>query len=48
MDEFIPAAQVALQVMFILTVAFKTVQEAMDIQRKRLEIKRERQKLNDK
>jgi len=48
MGEYIPAAQVVLEVAFILTVLFKTVQEGLDIQRKRLQVKRERQKLNDK
>ncbi len=44
MGEYIP---VGLQALFIMTVVFKTVQEALDIQRKRLELKRERQKLEE-
>ena len=41
MGEYIP---VAFEVLFVMTVAFKTVQEALDVQRKRLELKQERQK----
>ncbi len=43
MGEYIP---VVLQALFVMTVLLKTVQEALDIQRKRLELKRDRQKLD--
>jgi hypothetical protein len=51
MGDYIPAAgdalQLAVQVAFFLAVAFKTVQEARDIRRKQLEIKRQRQQLGE-
>jgi hypothetical protein len=47
MGDYIPAAQVVLETAFVLTVLMKTVQEAQDVQRKRLEIKREKQKLEE-
>lgn len=34
------------QVAFLLAVVFKAVQEALDVRRKQLEIRRERQKLD--
>jgi hypothetical protein len=46
MGEYITVAQAALQALFVITVAFKTVEGLLDIQRKRLEVKREQQKLD--
>lgn len=45
MQHYIPAAQVMLEAAFFITVLCKTVQEALDVQRKRIELKREKQEL---